>query len=429
MSAQCYNGNPTLNNPTNYNIGLSIETNYNNARRWEEANLGLPANCLGNMTEPISGWTFMSDDEIALYIHNSERMARGFLPFYGIETHLDAVAQAHTDWQLSNDVFSHGGNPALGTTYTYKNCTNCTTNITGSSPFDRMNYSSPLKNQWQMEGENIASNVTSGNSIADFVAQGIYRFIYQDGGSAWGHRLNVLVNFNNDWGDSGSEGFLGIGVAGASNFQACAYSCNNWNFAKILTVDYYDPQSGASGYNFGALPLELLAFDALAKDDIVKLMWTMESKGNVDNFIIEKSLDKNNFIEIGKIRCIDLPLNSCNYHFEDYDLNGEILYYRIKIVDNNNSVNYSPVKFVVINNYGDILVFPNPISDFVNLSFSDISQNANISLIDNQGRIIYKVAKKYNSNFERIDVSTLCPGIYFLQVTTSTENRIMKIIK
>lgn len=429
LIAQCYNGSPTVNNPTNYNVGLSIEANFNNARRWEEVNLGLPANCLGNMTEPVIGWTYMSDDEIALYIHNSERMARGFLPFYGIEIHLDAVAQAHTDWQITNDVFSHGGNPAFGTTYTYKNCINCTTNITGSSPFDRMNYSTPLKNQWQMEAENIASNVTSGSSIADFVAQGIYRFIYQDGGSAWGHRLNVLVSFTNDWGDSGNEGFLGIGVAGGSNFQACAYSCTNWNYAKILTVNYYDPQGGASGFNFGALPTEILVFDAYLQDDFVNLNWTMENKNSVEYFVIEKSLDNNNFVEIGKKESNFYSQNTNNYHFIDRELNNKTLYYRLKIVNKDNNYNYSATRFVEINKHGEIIIFPNPISDYLNISFYNTVDKASISIIDYRGRLIYEDVKNDGSNFESIDLSTLESGIYLLQVTTSTDSKIFKIIK
>lgn len=429
LLAQCYIGSPTINYPTNYNIGLSIESNYNNARRWEEANLGLPANCLGNMIEPMSGWNFMSDDEIALYIHNSERIARGFLPFYGIETHLDAVAQAHTDWQLTNDVFSHGGNPALGTTYTYKNCINCSTNITGSSPFDRMNFSTPLKNQWQMEGENIASNVTSGSSIADFVAQGIYRFIYQDGGSAWGHRLNVLISFNNDWGDSGNEGFLGIGVAGGSNFQACAYSCTNWNYAKILTVNYYDPQGGASGYNFGALPLEVLAFEAILQNDVVNLTWTAEPQNDIEYYVIEKSLDNINFVEIGKMKSFANQQNTNVYHFNDSELDYKILYYRLKIVNKENNFHYSSTKFVEINRSGDIIVFPNPISDYINIVFFDIVEKTNVSIIDNRGRLIYEFIKNGNSNFARIDLSNLDSGIYFLQITSATGNKILKLIK
>lgn len=63
-----------------------------------------------------------------------------------------------------------------------------------------MNQSAPLNGQWESEAENLASSATSGTSIVDFVASSIYRFLYQDSGSAWGHRFNVLANYNNNWG-------------------------------------------------------------------------------------------------------------------------------------------------------------------------------------------------------------------------------------
>lgn len=425
--AQCYNGSPSVNNPSNYNTSLSIHLNYNNARRWEEINRGMPANCLGNMVEPSYGWNNMSDDEIALYIHNSERFARGFLPFYGIETHLDAISQAHSDWQLNNDVFSHGGNPASGTSSSYTICSNCSTPITGSSPFNRMNQSAPLNGQWESEAENLASSATSGTSIVDFVASSIYRFLYQDSGSAWGHRFNVLANYNNNWGDSSSEGFIGVGVSGGFNFQACAYSCTNWNYAKILTIDYYDPEGGASGFNFSALPIELLAFNGqLIKNEVI-LTWNTTNEINNEYFLIEKSSDGIDFFEIGKIAASNNRYEKTNYSFVDSHLISGLQYYRLKQYDFDNSLMVSNILAIKSNSSEKINIYPNPVIDYLHIEFN--LENTEILLSDVNGKMIYSTNNYNKIPIEPIDVSELKEGVYILQIRSASDIFSEKVIK
>lgn len=222
--SQCGVGDPSTDGP-NWDYGESIEQNYNDARRWEETNRSLPVNCFGNMEEPSIGWSNMSDEAIALYIHNSERVARSEFHLYDVETNLDNVAEAHSAWQIANDVFSHGGNPSLGSTDGFDVCTNCGLYMNGSRSFERINQSSPLFAQW--ESENVALRISSGSSLSDFVSERIYSFIYRDAGTCWGHRSTILHTFINDWGDADSEGFIGVGVSESFGYKCCALSCSN----------------------------------------------------------------------------------------------------------------------------------------------------------------------------------------------------------
>lgn len=269
LLSQCSGGDPSTNAP-NWDYGETIEKNYNDARRWEENDQGLSANCLGDMVAPNVGWSNMNEESTALYIHNSERKARGELPLYDVESNLDNVAQAHSNWQINNGVFDHGGDPTLGSNNDYKLCSDCNTLITGSSPFDRMDQNATLQGQAEWRSENIGIRVTSASSLADFVPERMYAFIYRDTGSAWGHRHAVLHTFNNNWGSSNTEGFIGVGIQEGSNFDMCQFGCDdNWNLAKILTIDYYDPLGNATGFTFKGLPIELLEFSATLQSEKV----------------------------------------------------------------------------------------------------------------------------------------------------------------
>lgn len=130
LNSQCGGSDPTINAP-GWDYGETNEKNYNDARRWEEINLSLTTNCLGDMVEPSIGLSNMSEEAIALYIHNSERVARGELPLYDVETNLDNVAESHSAWQITNGVFDHGGDSALGSAENYKFCSDCNTTETG----------------------------------------------------------------------------------------------------------------------------------------------------------------------------------------------------------------------------------------------------------------------------------------------------------
>jgi uncharacterized delta-60 repeat protein len=59
-----------------------------------------------------------------------------------------------------------------------------------------------------------------------------------------------------------------------------------------------------------------------------------------------------------------------------------------------------------------IVFYPNPANDFLNIE--GIPQNSHINIIDFTGKVLF--GSTIPNNFERIDVSTLKNGIYFIQV-------------
>ncbi|TKS55873.1 zinc-dependent metalloprotease [Mesohalobacter halotolerans] len=72
-------------------------------------------------------------------------------------------------------------------------------------------------------------------------------------------------------------------------------------------------------------------------------------------------------------------------------------------------------------------VYPNPATDVLNIDFVD-SSNANIQLIDLNGRLIRQTSKNNNNNTFSLGVSDLNTGIYFVKVIQNGSELVKKVI-
>ncbi|MEM7129406.1 MAG: hypothetical protein AAF702_23945 [Chloroflexota bacterium] len=224
----------TFNGPTD------IEAAFNNGRRQEESQLGLPANFLGDLNLPTN-YNSLSDDEKALYIINDERTARVGegdedvigLPLERTDTSLNAVAQAYANLLVEQNTTGHNNNSGPsgrlnGAFGDYTNATSC--------------------REFMARTENLAYFWTSGSSIPLALERSIYAWIYDDASSNWGHREAALLQDNdlngnawgytNNTGSAASEGYLGIGVASSTSYN----NGFGWaNYGVAVTMNIIDP--------------------------------------------------------------------------------------------------------------------------------------------------------------------------------------------
>ncbi len=75
----------------------------------------------------------------------------------------------------------------------------------------------------------------------------------------------------------------------------------------------------------------------------------------------------------------------------------------------------------------DLNIFPNPSSDFINVNFKNNNQNLAISLFDLNGKMLFQ-QNSFNRTSEKIDVSNLEKGIYYLQIQSETEQISRRVI-
>ncbi len=187
------------------------------------------------------------------------------------------------------------------------------------------------------------------------------------------------------------------------------------------------------------LPVKLISFTATlnGKQDKSNLNWTTASEINVRHFEVERSLDGNNFNQVGLVFAAGNSDSKLDYSYTD-DLSnvaGSIIYYRLKMVDNDGKSTYSNVRMVRIGKQNDKLItintFPNPVSSELRVTIPNTWQNkkVNYEVYANNGQIMYRSEAAAASQTETINVGRLAPGFYIVKVSHNGETAQQKIIK
>ncbi|MDB5035478.1 MAG: type sorting protein [Chlorobi bacterium] len=74
-------------------------------------------------------------------------------------------------------------------------------------------------------------------------------------------------------------------------------------------------------------------------------------------------------------------------------------------------------------------IYPNPVSDIVNIQISDINGSGRVSLIDALGREIISRGITGRASLETLDVSGLASGVYLVKVESGYSSTIAKLVK
>ncbi|MEM7104011.1 MAG: T9SS type A sorting domain-containing protein [Bacteroidota bacterium] len=184
------------------------------------------------------------------------------------------------------------------------------------------------------------------------------------------------------------------------------------------------------------LPVELLDFTAEAFNDRTSLLkWRTETEINNDFFAIEHSKDGVDFVEIGQVEGAGTTLIPQNYSFvHDTPVLGDN-FYRLRIVDNNGSFTWSPIRVVKFEFEFSLGAMPNPFYEnfTVNIT-SEVERTAVLSVFDILGRLVEKrdvtlIPGNNNFYFDATG-SNWAAGVYFVDLKTSqNEKGIIKVVK
>jgi trimeric autotransporter adhesin len=160
----------------------------------------------------------------------------------------------------------------------------------------------------------------------------------------------------------------------------------------------YTFSNGFSGFgagvpgSSGTLPISLLSFTGKLQKDNVQLNWLTSFEQNSKGFEIEKSLDGVSFRKIGFIKSAGNSNITRSYTFTDPQRAVEYNFYRLKMVDLDNTYEYSDV--VLVKNAGiqqDVFIAGNPVSDKLTIQFARIPEDkVSVAVYDMKGRMIYQ---------------------------------------
>jgi hypothetical protein len=180
----------------------------------------------------------------------------------------------------------------------------------------------------------------------------------------------------------------------------------------------------------GPAPITLLSFEARRNGSVNKLSWNTSSEQNSSRFIIERSTDGRNFTELGYVLAAGSSTGQRNYSFNDDAPFKGVNYYRLKMVDQNNSFRYSEIRSIRNQGVSDMQITPNPVVDNLKMQVDALQAGSAILYItDLSGKKIYQQSLNLVSGLNNLSIPTtrLAKGTYFVSLQMTGETLVKKI--
>jgi len=242
---------------------------------------------------------------------------------------------------------------------------------------------------------------------------------------------------------SSFTGSATISISGPGGFSETITAGSNGSTPITIAGDYFltghTPSSPAQCLDCGrticitvsqseidncltALPVGLMNFRVQNSVHTSQLSWETASEQNSDNFTIEHSQEGLTFESIGTVPAKGNSDQQQFYQFTDSHPLSGISYYRLKMVDLNGSIRYSPI---ISSNRTDNLVrvIPNPTNGSFRLS--GLSGTNKLELCDLHGKVLE--IKETGEEVVFFDLKQKA-GVYLLRISNSKASEMLRIL-
>jgi hypothetical protein len=346
---------------------------------------------------------------------------------------------------MPNDLTLTSGNFVLGT-----NDLTVTNNITGgsTSSYVKTNSTGSLN-----RSVSSATNFPVGNgqynpvklttTSSSQLGARVIDAVYANGLS--GSTINQDV-VNETWDITGSlsgsmtiEPFWSSGDENAgfdrTNCYVSHYTGSQWEASKKAAASGGSPlysrvNSGImslSPFAIGsksALPVTFTTFDARPHKNKVLITFATASEFNNEYFDIERSNDGRNFESVAIIKGAGNSLREQRYSLMDENPYLGISFYRIKQVDFDGKVSYSETRSVRLDN-NTLTITPRNTDGRIDINTNDLSYEVHI--YNTSGQEVRHFSAL--SGTQSINIQSLLPGLYYVEVNGMGIQEIVKIVK
>lgn len=219
--------------------------------------------------------------------------------------------------------------------------------------------------------------------------------------------INKGINLNTLFGiNIGTRDLFGTPLAGVTNFDI------------------------GSNQTISVLPLAALKnFGVVTESGVNKLQWTMNNLQNIRKFEIESSRNGTQFTVVGNVVNTN---GSLQYSTTDLSAGGTV-FYRLKGTNFDGQIWYSAIVTVAGIVKPGLVITPNPIKDFCNISISWTKQElVNLSIIQSNGQIIITKQvqlSKGNNSFTLNDFALLSKGNYIIKLSGAASTATKQVFK
>jgi hypothetical protein len=171
------------------------------------------------------------------------------------------------------------------------------------------------------------------------------------------------------------------------------------------------------------LPVTFTHFSGKVQGNDILLNWATASEQNSSHYEVERSTEGRSFVKVGSVTAAGNSSSASTYHFTDAGLGEGIYHYRLKQVDVDGRFIYSAVLTLRITRPGEIVVFPNPVSN--QLWLRGVTDNTPLHIYTLSGSLVRSAVWKSSP----IEVDDLPAGVYQLQIITGDTIIMKKFIK
>ena len=182
------------------------------------------------------------------------------------------------------------------------------------------------------------------------------------------------------------------------------------------------------------LDRNLIDFKGVIENKKAIISWTTIGNDYVEYFDVERSTDGRNFTTVGKVLIQSSEESKMQYRFEDAlaDLSAPVIYYRLKSRSTNGALQYSRIIRLTTSTKQELVLYPNPAQNFVQLSLNvDKANAATVSFIDMRGQAAISKTinlKAGNNTFVFYEVQALPDGLYIVEIDMNNRKERQKLL-
>jgi hypothetical protein len=194
------------------------------------------------------------------------------------------------------------------------------------------------------------------------------------------------------------------------------------------------PDGGYAEAGAIILPVTLINFGVTENQGKNLLQWTTASESNSDYISIERSSDGRNFTTIGTVKAAGFSSTDIHYTFTDATPLTGLNYYRLALVDKDNSKGYSNTAAVSNKSNTSLTIATAQLSrSNNNVAITVVSaqnQKTSLTLFDANGKLFLNEPVQLQKGMNTINknTSTLSSGIYYIKLSAADETVVKNVL-
>jgi hypothetical protein len=174
------------------------------------------------------------------------------------------------------------------------------------------------------------------------------------------------------------------------------------------------------------MPVTLVSFEVSRAESAVLLHWATTSETNSSHFEIERSVDARQWETVGRMEAAENANKRITYDFTDHQPPYGSIYYRLKMVDLDETFTYSQIRSLSMGR-AMLMLYPNPVVGKMRINDANSARISKVVIYSKTGTVVYS---KEGPVSHEIDLSGLQTGAYLVTLVyqdgSQTTQRIIK---